>query len=201
MPNLMRFRQIFRWAAATAVLATALAGQAQAAVLNFTADLDGIQSGTGSLATGFATVQFDTLSGALSVDLGVQGIALGDLQNVGPNSTPVHIHFAPPGSNGPIVWDLGFYAPFVVDGTGIRSTANNIVYTEIQGALTSSLSLAQFEQALRDGNTYFNVHTTAFPPGEIRGQIEQVPVAMTPWLIMAGLIGMAPSWRRTRRQV
>lgn len=201
MPKVTRFTHSVKRVAVAALFATALAGHAEAALLNFTASLDGAQAnagaGTGSLATGFATVQLDTVSGDVSVDLLVQGIGLADLQPAGPNGTPVHIHNAPAGSNGGIVWDLGFYAPFMVDGTGIRSTANDIMYSMTQGLLTSPLSLAQFEQELRAGNTYLNIHTATFPGGEIRGQI-QLPVATTTWLMLAGVLGLVSATRRGR---
>ena len=64
-----------------------------------------------------------------------------------------HIHQAPPGVSGPIIFPLSETSP----GSGIWTT-------------TATLTEAQFN-TLRTGEFYFNVHSTAFPDGEIRGQI------------------------------
>lgn len=193
--------QAIRRAALSAmlVLGAALAPAAQASLLNFTAALDGAQAGTPSSASGQAFVQFDTLTGALSIDLGVTGLGLSDLRNAGPNATPVHIHFAPAGSNGPIVFDLGYFAPFVAESGGIRVNVQDVIYKQLQGALTSPLVLADFEQALRSGSTYLNIHTNAFAAGEIRGQITQVPITTTLWLLSAGLMGVVAVRRKGRQ--
>ena len=62
--------------------------------------------------------------------------------------TAAHIHVSPPGNNGPVVCRLG-------DATSpIRSTCSGLV------------------QALEQGNLYVNVHSAAFPGGEIRGQLQ-----------------------------
>lgn len=174
-----------------------IAPAAHAALLDFEATLDGAQAGTTSSATGIASLQYDTVAQRLSVDLGVDGISLADLRNVGPNATPVHLHFAPPGSNGPIVFDLGFFAPFILDGSVIRSTLSSVLYTPTQGALTSPLSADQFASALSAGDLYLNIHTNTFGAGEIRGQVNaSVPVASTALLIGVAGLGMARIRRR-----
>ncbi|MDJ0741269.1 MAG: CHRD domain-containing protein [Gammaproteobacteria bacterium] len=202
MPIVAQLTRYIRGLALVALFATVLVGHAGATVLNLSATLDGAQAnagaGTGSAATGFASVQFDTVSEEISVDLSVQGITLAELLGVAANTTPVHIHLGPPGQNGGIVWDLGFYATFVADGSGFIATANDIPYEVMQGALTSPLSVTQFQQALRDGNTYINIHTTTFPGGEIRGQV-LLPVATTSWLLGAGALGLVVTARQRRR--
>lgn len=67
--------------------------------------------------------------------------------------TAAHIHQAPAGTNGPIIFPLTETGP----GSGIWSTAATL--TEAQ------------HNAFKAGDFYFNVHSTAFPDGEIRGQI------------------------------
>lgn len=89
------------------------------------------------------------------------------------NTLMAHIHLAPAGSNGPIVVWLrpsgpppqlvpGRFDGVYAEGT---FTAANLV-----GPLAGR-PLSDLVDAMRAGNTYVNVHTTQFPPGEIRGQI------------------------------
>jgi hypothetical protein len=67
-------------------------------------------------------------------------------------ATAAHIHLGAVGTNGDIIFDLGNPA------SPIRAT----------WLLASSLDLA----ALEAGQLYVNVHSGAFPDGEIRGQID-----------------------------
>jgi len=55
-----------------------------------------------SNAIGAGQIVFDSDNQTFDLSLAIFGIGLDDLMNVGPNSTPVHIHMAPPGSNGPM---------------------------------------------------------------------------------------------------
>ncbi len=66
--------------------------------------------------------------------------------------TAAHVHFAPPGANGPIVFPL-------VIGLGTLSAT----FTPTAVDLVN----------LRAGNWYVNIHTAANPGGEIRGQLSQ----------------------------
>jgi hypothetical protein len=88
------------------------------------------------------------------------------------NVTQAHIHLAPAGENGPVVVFLfGF-----VDG-GV--TQNGVL---AEGTITEADLIPRpgigFDGTLESllaemhaGNAYVNVHTVAYPPGEIRGQI------------------------------
>jgi hypothetical protein len=87
--------------------------------------------------------------------------------------TAAHIHFAQPGVNGaPIAFLCGGtkpacpVAPATISGT--------IVAADILDASAQGIAAGQFGEALRAmraGVTYVNVHTPAFPAGEIRGLI------------------------------
>jgi hypothetical protein len=68
--------------------------------------------------------------------------------------TAAHIHEAPPGVAGPIIFPLA-------------KAQGSVVWTT-SGTLTQPQ-----ENTLRAGNYYFNVHSPTFPNGEIRGQIRQ----------------------------
>lgn len=66
------------------------------------------------------------------------------------NPTAAHIHNAPPGFNGPIIFDLG-------DPTS--------------PIFIPSFDMGPFITELFAGDLYVNIHTAAFPGGEVRGQI------------------------------
>ena len=79
-----------------------------------------------------------------------------------------HIHLAPAGSNGSVVAGLfGGQTPGPLSGILAQGT---ITAADLKGPL-SGMSLDALDAEIRAGNTYVNVHTTANPPGEIRGQI------------------------------
>lgn len=104
---------------------------------------------TAATAVGYVTV--NTLAGAThAVDANVRTTNL-----VGANAA--HIHQAATGVNG------GVIVPLVQDGTAPELFAT---------ALGSTFTDAQFTAFLAN-QTYLNVHTAAFPNGEIRGQIIQ----------------------------
>jgi hypothetical protein len=52
---------------------------------------------------------------------------------------------------------------------------------------------------LLGGLTYLNVHTSAFPGGEIRGFVVQVPEPETYALLLAGLAIIGIAMRKRRR--
>jgi hypothetical protein len=151
----------------------------------FRATLNGFQevlnpAGMGAVSTP-ATGQFEaTLTNhdtALNYELSYEDL-IGDV-------TQAHIHFGQPGTTGGImVWLCQTAAPFV-DPTGLAPqcpgpgdkpatgtiTAANI----IGGAAAQGILATEFDEAIaamRNGAGYVNVHTTAFPPGEIRGNVK-----------------------------
>lgn len=81
------------------------------------------------------------------------------------NQTAAHFHQAPVGVPGPVVVNIGV--------GGFQSG--------------SSVINASIETALLNGGLYVNIHSTAFPAGEIRGQVLEVP---TP--------ALANSWGRIK---
>lgn len=90
-----------------------------------------------------------------------------------------HIHMAAAGANGPIVASFipdtsGFLSsgPFVstpINVTGVLVTGT-ITAADLVGPLAGQ-QMSALVDAIRAGNTYFNVHTVVHQPGEIRGQI------------------------------
>ncbi len=143
-----------------------------------------------SPAVGAAEVVYNDEDQTFSIDIMVFGIELDDLFNVGPNSTPVHIHNAPSGANGPIVIDLGFLATFEEDGLGIRLQITDAPFGGQQGNVFSDPN--DNEDALFAGELYVNIHTNEFNGGELRGQIVPAPAGV---LALGGL-GLFASRRR-----
>ena len=97
--------------------------------------------------------------------------------------TQAHIHFGQKGVNGGIsVWLCGnpsatvtppagtpLCPPSPATVTGIL-TAEDVVGPAVQGIAAGEF--AELISAIRAGKTYANVHSTKFPGGEIRSQIE-----------------------------
>lgn len=93
--------------------------------------------------------------------------------------TQAHIHFAQPGVNGGIMvffcsnLDNGPSGTPLCPDSGTLSgtfTAADIVNSAATQGIPAG-NFFRFQRALRQGVTYANVHTTRFPGGEIRGQV------------------------------
>ncbi len=130
-------------------------------------------------ATGFGSVTIVGSEGgpALDVQLFVLGLEAADI-------TGAHIHLAEPGANGDVLIDLLAAGMFVADGAGLRYGMSIAL---VDGAL--GLTIAEQLAAIENGDTYFNVHTTANPAGEIRGQIvafRDYPAVNTELALAAG---------------
>lgn len=96
--------------------------------------------------------------GAGEITVTPEGMVSGSIMVNGMTPTAAHIHDGASGANGPVLIKLertekGFAVP--------------------AGAKFTSEQLAKFKA----GNTYVNVHSDAFPPGEIRAQL--TPPAMS----------------------
>lgn len=144
-----------RWCVISAACAAAATvAPATADVFELQATLNGDQQvpPNDSIATGAATMTYDDQTNLFFLDVVVEGIAVGDI-------TGTHIHAAPEGQNGPVVVNLLTFGSWEVDGDGIRLTVADGQFPDGN------------ELDLLTGGTYINVHTTAFPGGEIRGQI------------------------------
>ncbi len=129
---------------------------------NFTASMNGanVVGGTGSAATG--TASFSVVGQTLLYNIDVTGIVAG-LNEV----TTVHIHGpASVGVNTGVIQGLCNSD----DGPACRTgTIDGVL---VAGAATRSrIPIDSLVVLLRNGNAYVNVHTTAFPGGEIRGQV------------------------------
>lgn len=115
----------------------------------FTANLNGTQEvpPSGSAATGFGRVTLNDAETQITASFYFSGL--------GTNTTAGHIHRAAAGVNGPVIFNM---APT----TG--QTSGQVV------AATFAVTPTQVAD-LKAGLWYFNIHTSGFGGGEIRGQI------------------------------
>ncbi|MFN7222717.1 MAG: CHRD domain-containing protein [Paracoccaceae bacterium] len=189
------------------VLALAPADRASAATVTFTATLSGANEEpvAVSTGTGFATVIFDTLAHLLSIE-----ITFADLTAP---VTVAHIHAA---TAFPLAGNVGVAVqPPSLSGfpTGVTSGAYSGLFDTLSpttysasfvttfGAGTLPGAEAALLDAMKTGRAYVNIHTSAFPAGEIRGFLQ--PVAPIPLpaglpLLLAGIFALA-TLRRSYR--
>ena len=140
----------------------ASAAQAQAQTVNFTAALSGGNEVPGVVngAGGTATISLNTVTNAVTYRI--------DVYNMPAGTTAAHFHAGAPGVAGPVVVNFTVQTSisndFSITGT---ATAADLVPRAAQGIN----SWEDFIQALLLGQVYANVHSTANPGGEIRGQV------------------------------
>lgn len=136
-------------------------------VLSFKAHLTGDQEvpAVETKATGQAIFKLSKDGAELSYKLIVANIE---------NVHMAHIHYAPTGSNGPVVvwlYPTDGPPPSLIEGRKDGILAEGIITEDdLRGALTGE-SLEELLEGMIAGNTYVNVHTIQNPAGEIRGQI------------------------------
>jgi hypothetical protein len=139
-----------------------ISAQVQAQTVNFRAALHGGNEvpGVTTGSAGTATVTLDQATGAVSYRV--------DVYNMPAGTTAAHFHVGAPGVAGPVVVNFTVVTSisndYAIAGT---ATATSLVPRAAQGIN----SWDDFLQALMLGNIYVNVHSTANPGGEIRGQV------------------------------
>lgn len=176
---------------------------AQAAAIWFEATLSGPAESppNASPASGLAKVEFDILAHTLSVDAAFQGLTT--------PTTAAHIH-APTAV--PLIGTAGVatqvpaFASFplgVTSGSFMQLLMTDQASTYNPAFVTAQGSVANAETALFNsllqGRAYFNIHTTMFPAGEIRGFLQPVPEPGT--LSIFGLSGIICFLTQRRRGI
>jgi hypothetical protein len=173
-----------------ALVVTALAAApALAQPTIFVADLDGPSESppNASPGTGFAQVEFDIVAHTMRVYASFSGL-------VG-TTTNCHIHGPTTTAGTGIAGVMTTTPTFTGFPSGVTSgtydhtfdmtqaTSYNPSFVTAVGG-TVALAEAALYQALLDGKAYFNVHSNAFPGGEIRGFLAEVnptPVEPQTW--------------------
>ena len=92
------------------------------------------------------------------------------------NATQAHIHCGPPGQNGPVVAFLFGPNPNGVSVNGLLAagvlTEGSVIPRPDSSVCPGGVAnLSDLIEKIRSGGAYVNVHTTAHPGGEIRGQL------------------------------
>jgi len=151
-----------------------------ASAQSFIANLDGAQDGGGT-RTGSGVINL-TLSGTTATFSGTFSGLSGTV-----NSGGFHIHGpAPAGQSTGILYGTIFNS--ITLNPDSKSGTINGTLTLVAGQLGFDIP-TQLNQ-LNSGLWYFNIHTSTFGGGEIRGQILPVPEPSTLGLIGLGLAGM-----------
>jgi hypothetical protein len=137
--------------------------QAQAQTITFNASLNGgnepVVVVTGSVGSAVVTWNTATKAGTYKVDV----------YNMPVGTTASHIHAGAVGAGGPVIINFTVPAGGISNDYGLSGTFG---CSDVQARAPQGInSCDDFEQALLLNNTYVNVHSTANPGGEIRGQL------------------------------
>jgi Cu/Zn superoxide dismutase len=132
----------------------------------FAATINGAQAETNSVALGHAAINFG-LKGDTAV---VRAIT-----NLAGSITAVHLHYGKLGQNGGVA--LGLDNIIASNGTSLNG-----------GIAISGATWTNLMAALMSDSVYINFHTSAFPNGEIRGQVRTTKtLRFDSWLTSAAI--------------
>ncbi len=130
--------------------------------------INGAQEPTASPGTGLAILTYNSALQDLMYSINFQGLES--------DATVSHIHFGALGVNGPVILPFNPGPPADTHGAFAGTlTAANFIPDPAGGLNTFADAIA----AIEAGDTYVNIHSAAFPAGEIRGQVSLTPEPTT----------------------
>ena len=138
------------------VLAALVINPLRAQIVEFRATINAAQETTSSTSTGtgFAVMLYDVATNKFDLSITISGLAN--------TLTASHIHEAALAVAGPVVTNLGSETVYMRSGTSLTATFTNMTHNGT--ALT-----------LLTNGAYLNFHSSAYPGGEIRGQLIAQP--------------------------
>jgi hypothetical protein len=190
----MKFQKLYLW---LILLASA---QLYAVPLTYTTLLTGPNENptNSSPGTGTAIVTIDTTAHLLTLNVVFSGLT--DV------TTASHIHccVAPPGTAGVATQTPSFtgFPLGVTSGTFVNSFDTSLTgswnqaFINANGGTTAGAEAA-LAAGLAAGQAYLNIHTSAFPNGEIRGFLVAVPEPTTLGVVGFALAGLLALRRRS----
>ena len=187
----------FRSAMIACALACASAAQATITVYNATLTGPNESPPNGSPGIGTAVVTIDDVAKTMTVSVSFSGLTSPTI------ASHIHAATAAPGTgtagvatmvpaftNFPLGVTSGSMQPTLFDL--LAASSYNPAYITANGG-TPATAAAALISAIASGRAYFNIHTTQFPGGEIRGFLATVPEPAS-WMLMLlgfGAIGFA----------
>jgi hypothetical protein len=190
--------------AAAATLALTAVSAANAAVVVYSTHLLGSNEvpPNASPATGRARVSIDTVANTLTVRVVFSGLEGPDFAS--------HIHCCtavPDTGNAGVATTLPTFTGFptgVTAGSYLHTfdltdaTSWNPSFVAASGGTTADAEAA-LAAGLAAGKSYLNIHSSVFPPGEIRGFLAPGVPEPSTWALMIGGLGLAGASLRRRR--
>jgi hypothetical protein len=173
---------------------------ARAAIADYSVTLDGPTEGNASPGVGSGSVIYDDVNHTLQLQVSFSGLSA--------NTSASHIHAATSspfsGTAGVatttpsfVGFPLGVTSDTFSDTLDLTSTNSwNAAYITAHGGTPAGAELA-LATAMAAGEAYWNIHTTTFPGGEIRGFLVAVPEPSS--VALLGLGAGALAWRMRRR--
>ena len=162
--------------------------------------LDRVTVPPGATGSGTVLLTFDSTTSLLDFDVSFSG-----LSGV---TTVSHIHCctasAGTGTAGVAVtpgtlpgFPVGVSSgTYVFNNLDLLNTASYTAGFLTGSGGTAALAMSRLLANMESGNAYFNIHSSTFPGGEIRGFLQRVPEPGTLALLGLGLVGLGVSCRK-----